>query len=124
MLGPLAPRIARDLHLSNAQLGPNPANLVGQLLGLLLFPLSERRGHRLVVIVTVLGFGFFQILTGLAQNGSQLFWARLITGFFLGGTLPSCLAMVAAAAPPRRLGLMVSSLCRLRNGRDARGHCG
>jgi MFS family permease len=35
---------------------------------------------------------------------------RLITGIFLGGCLPSCLAMVTAAAPAPRRGLAITSL--------------
>ena len=110
VMGPLAPIVARSLHLSIAQLGPLfSANLIGQCIGLIAFPLAVGRiGHRGVVIGTLAGFGLFQMLCGLAQSGEQLFWLRLVTGFFLGGTLPSCLAMIAEAAPPHRRGFIIS----------------
>jgi len=112
VMGPLAPSIAKALSLSNAELGPIfSANLIGQMFGLILFPLAAARlGHRTVIIVTLFGFGLFQLLSGFAQDGQQLFALRLVTGFFLGGSLPSCLAMVTAAAPPRRRGFIITVL--------------
>ena len=112
VMGPLAPSVAKTLSLSNAQLGPIfSANLIGQMFGLILFPLAAARlGHRTVIIVTLFGFGLFQLLSGFAQSGQQLFALRLVTGFFLGGSLPSCLAMVTAAAPPRRRGFIITVL--------------
>lgn len=112
IMGPLAPEIARSLSLSNVALGPIfSASLAGQCVGLILFPLlAARTGHRLIVIGTLAGFGLFQALSGLADTPGQLLALRLLTGFFLGGSLPSCLAMVTAAAPPTRQGLAVTVL--------------
>ena len=112
VLGPLAPTIKHDLLLTNAQLGPIfSANLIGQCFGLIVFPLlSARTGHRTVVLTTLAGIGVFQTLSGLAEDGHQLFWLRLITGFFLGGALPSCLAIVTAIAPPGRRGFIITTL--------------
>jgi MFS family permease len=112
VMGPLAPSVARSLSLSNAALGPIfSANLIGQCFGLILFPLAAARyGHRPVVVTTMIGFGLFQLLSGFAQDGQQLFGLRLATGFFLGGALPSCLAMVTAAAPPERRGFTITIL--------------
>jgi MFS family permease len=112
IMGPLAPAIARTLSLTNAALGPIfSANLAGQCVGLILFPLiANRTGHRLVVIGTLAGFGLFQAISGLAETANQLLLLRLLTGFFLGGSLPSCLAMVTGAAPPHRRGLAVTVL--------------
>lgn len=112
IMGPVAPDVAQALSLSNAQLGPIfSANLIGQCLGLVLFPLiGHRAGHRPIVIGTLIGFGLFQAVSGLAANAGQLFWLRLVTGFFLGGSLPSCLAMTTAAAPFHRRGLAITIL--------------
>jgi MFS family permease len=112
VMGPLAPEVSRALSLSPAQLGPIfSANLVGQCIGLVSVPLAASRfGHRLVVIVTLTGFGIAQGLTGLASTGTQLFVFRLVTGLFLGGCLPSCLALVTACAPARRRGMAIMIL--------------
>jgi MFS transporter, AAHS family, 4-hydroxybenzoate transporter len=112
ILGPLAPEMARSLRLSNAQLGPIfSANLIGQCVGLIGFPmLAGRSGQRMVVIVCVAGFGIAQSATALADGPTGLFIWRLITGAFLGGCLPSCLALVTTAAPAKRRGLAIMML--------------
>ncbi|WP_404714128.1 MFS transporter [Sphingomonas sp. MMS24-J13] len=112
IMGPLAPEIAHTLALTNAALGPIfSANLAGQCFGLILFPLlANRTGHRIVVVGTLAGFGLFQAISGAAETASQLLLLRFVTGFFLGGSLPSCMAMVTGAAPPHRRGLAVTVL--------------
>ncbi|WP_264579786.1 MFS transporter [Sphingobium sp. B8D3A] len=112
IMGPLAPEFAPMLGLGDADLGPIfSANLIGQCIGLIAFPpLAARFGDRWTVGLTLAGFGAAQALTGLANSGEQLFWMRLITGVLLGGCLPSCLAIVTAAAPLERRGLAIAFL--------------
>jgi AAHS family 4-hydroxybenzoate transporter-like MFS transporter len=112
ILGPLAPEIAGDLRLTNAQLGPIfSANLLGQCIGLIVVPmLADRSSQRRVVLLALLGFGLAQAATALAQGATSLFIWRLITGLFLGGALPSCLALVTAAAPAPRRGFAIMVL--------------
>lgn len=112
LLGPLAPDMAASLQLGNAQLGPIfSANLAGQCLGLVVLPLfADRLGQRRVVLISLVGFGLAQAATALADGAGSLIAWRLVTGFFLGGCLPSCLAMVTAAAPQARRGLAIMVL--------------
>jgi len=112
ILGPLAPEISRTLGISNAELGPIfSANLIGQCGGLIIFPfLANRYGHRPVVIAAIVGFGLGQCASALADGGTSLFMWRLVTGVFLGGCLPSCLAVVTAVAPTKRRGFAVTML--------------
>jgi len=112
ILGPLAPGIAHTLGLGVAELGPIfSANLAGQCVGLIAFPvLAERAGHRRTVSLAVLGFGLMQAASALAESGTSLLVLRLAAGVFLGGCLPSCLAIVTELAPPKRLGLVITTL--------------
>lgn len=112
LMGPLAPEFAGELQLTNAQLGPIfSANLVGQCIGLVaLPPLASRIGQRAVVLLAVVGFGLAQAATALADGANSLFAWRLVTGIFLGGALPSCLALVTAAAPAPRRGVAITLL--------------
>jgi AAHS family 4-hydroxybenzoate transporter-like MFS transporter len=112
ILGPLAPEMARDLGLGNAQLGPIfSANLIGQCIGLVTLPLlAGRMGHHRVVLLSLVGIGISQSATALMDGAAALFWIRLVTGVFLGGCLPSCLAIVTGAAPPERRGFAIMVL--------------
>ena len=109
ILGPLAPDIARSLSLDNAELGPIfSSNLIGQCIGLVVFPvIAGRFGHRVTVTLAVVGFALGQAASAVAENGATLFAIRLATGVFLGGCLPSCLAIVTAQAPAERRGLSI-----------------
>jgi len=112
ILGPLAPDIARSLDLDNAELGPIfSSNLIGQCIGLVVFPaIANRLGHRLTVTLAVLGFAIGQSASALAGSGTSLFAIRLVTGVFLGGCLPSCLAIVAEQTHPSRRGVSILAL--------------
>lgn len=111
ILGPLAPDMARSLSLGNADLGPIfSANLLGQCIGLVVFPLFGRIGQRTIVLVSLVGFGLGQAASALADNATQLIAWRLVTGLFLGGCLPSCLAIVTVVAPEARRGLAIMIL--------------
>jgi MFS transporter, AAHS family, 4-hydroxybenzoate transporter len=112
ILGPLAPEMSRSLQLSVTQLGPIfSANLAGQCLGLVVFPvLASRTGERAVVLMCLVGFGLAQAATALAHDATSLVIWRLIVGAFLGGCLPSCLALVTAAAPRERRGFAIMML--------------
>ncbi len=107
LMGPLATPIARSLSLSRPELGAVfSANLVGQCIGLLTIPLlTTRLGHRRIILWTTLGFGLSQALTAFVTDRETLVASRLITGVFLGGALPSCLAAVTQCAPPARRGV-------------------
>jgi MFS family permease len=107
LMGPLATPIAVSLSLSRPELGAVfSANLVGQCLGLLTIPLlTARLGHRRIILWTTLGFGLSQALTAWVVDRETLVASRLITGIFLGGALPSCLAAVTQGTPPSRRGI-------------------
>jgi MFS transporter, AAHS family, 4-hydroxybenzoate transporter len=107
LMGPLATPIAKSLSLSRPELGAVfSANLVGQCAGLLLIPLLTRRlGHRSIILWTTVGFGLSQTLTMFVWDRDTLVASRLITGVFLGGALPSCVAAVTQGSPPERRGI-------------------
>jgi MFS family permease len=106
LMGPLAAPIAKSLGLSRPELGAVfSANLVGQCIGLLTVPLLTRRmGHRRIILWTTLGFGVSEALTMFVIDRDTLVASRLITGVFLGGALPSCVAAVTQGTPPARRG--------------------
>ncbi|HSG33923.1 MAG TPA: MFS transporter [Sphingomonadaceae bacterium] len=112
VLGPMAPEVSAELGLGPAALGQIfSANLIGQTIGLLAFPvIARRRDHRFAIILAVFGFSLAQFATAIAWDAWSLFAFRLVDGIFLGGCLPSCLAIVTRIAPKARLGLALMVL--------------
>jgi len=107
LMGPLATPIAASLSLTPPDLGAVfSANLVGQCLGLSTIPLlAARVGHRNIILWTTLGFGISQGLTMFVADRDMLVASRFVTGIFLGGALPSCVAIVTQGTPPGRRGV-------------------
>jgi AAHS family 3-hydroxyphenylpropionic acid transporter len=64
--------------------------------------LSDRVGRKRVLVGSVAAFGLFSLLTPLAANISALIFARLLTGFGLGGALPNLIALGSESAPAGR----------------------
>jgi AAHS family 4-hydroxybenzoate transporter-like MFS transporter len=112
MMGPLAPVIAQSLHLSRPELGAVfSANLVGQCIGLVTIPLAAGRfGHRNIIIWSTLGFAIPQALTMFVMDRDMLVASRFVTGVFLGGALPSCIAVVSQGTPVARRGVAIMLL--------------
>lgn len=98
-----APKIAADLGLDKAALGPVfSAGLVGMALGsLLLGPVADRFGRRVAVLLSVAGFGSFTLLTAFADSFTELMLYRFLTGLGLGGALPSLVVLVGEYSPRR-----------------------
>jgi AAHS family 3-hydroxyphenylpropionic acid transporter len=99
--GVAAAGITAEFKPQPAQLGTFfSASTFGLLLGALLGGwLSDRRGRKSILVVSVAAFGLFSILTAFAHDVTQLTWARLFTGFGLGGALPNLLALVTELSP-------------------------
>ncbi len=93
-----------------AEFGPSPAQMgtffsastFGLLLGALFGGwLSDRRGRKTILVSSVAAFGVFSLFTALAHGIVQLTWARLFTGFGLGGAMPNLLALVTEQSGER-----------------------
>ena len=99
----MAPLIAKDWGLSREMLGPIfSAALVGLMVGYLgLSPLSDRYGHRRLVILSTIAFGVVTILTAMSQDVTHLIVFRFITGVALGAAIPSTVALTGEYSPQR-----------------------
>ena len=98
-----APLIAKEWSLTAATLGPIFSSaLVGLMVGyLVLPPLSDRYGHRRLIILGTLFFGVFTLLTVYAHGLTELIVLRFLAGIGLGGVAPSAVAMTCAYSPKR-----------------------
>ena len=99
----VAPVIAREWGIAREALGPIfSAALVGLMIGYLgLAPLSDRFGHRRLVLTSTAGFGLLTLLTVFATSVLQLIMLRFLTGIALGAAIPSTVALTTEFSPKR-----------------------
>ncbi|GAB2998892.1 MFS transporter [Amycolatopsis acidiphila] len=99
----LAPHIAKEWGLSKQLLGPIfSAALVGLMVGyLVLSPLSDRFGHKRLIIAGTTVFGVCTLVSVWSGNVSELMVLRFVTGVGLGAAAPSAIALTAEYSPKR-----------------------
>jgi AAHS family 4-hydroxybenzoate transporter-like MFS transporter len=99
----MAPRIAAEWGLTNEMLGPIfSSSLVGLMVGYLaLSPLSDRLGHRRVLIASTLVFCMTTLVAAWSQNVTELLALRFLAGLGLGAAAPSAIALTSEYSPKR-----------------------
>jgi MFS transporter, AAHS family, 4-hydroxybenzoate transporter len=113
-IGYMAPLMAKEWGLSRQMLGPIFSSaLVGLMIGyLVLSPLSDRFGHRRVLIVSTVLFALFTGVTVLSTGVTQLIVLRLFTGMGLGAAIPSTVALASEYSPKRvRASVVLAIYC-------------
>ncbi|HYM34814.1 MAG TPA: 3-(3-hydroxy-phenyl)propionate transporter MhpT [Steroidobacteraceae bacterium] len=94
-MGVAAPRLAAEFALSSAQKGwIFSAAAFGLFFGAALGGrAADFYGRKRTLIVSLLLFGVFSILTALSIGPTSLFLARLLTGLGLGGAMPNFISL-------------------------------
>jgi MFS family permease len=109
MILPLFPVMARDLHLDYQDLG----NITGILAvawgvsALFMGNLSDRFGHRKVIIPAVVIFSLLAGFSGLAASAGALMVVRACMGFAEGAYTPASIVATLDASKPTRQGLNI-----------------
>ncbi|MBB3259148.1 AAHS family 3-hydroxyphenylpropionic acid transporter [Paraburkholderia bannensis] len=108
--GVAAPRMAREFGLSVRQLGiAFSAGMFGLLPGAMLGGrLADLVGRKRVLLISMVAFGAFSLLTAQTSTFATLLIARLLTGLGLGGAMPNLIALSAEAVPQRLRNTAVS----------------
>ena len=108
-IGYVAPSLAKEWHLTKADLGPVfSAGLFGLMIGALLMgPLADRIGRRKIIMFSTLAFGLFTFATAFVNDVDSLLAVRFLTGLGLGGAMPNAIAMTSEFNPRRRRATMV-----------------
>lgn len=108
--GVAAPRMAREFGLSVRQLGiAFSAGMFGLLPGAMLGGrLADLIGRKRVLLISMVAFGAFSLLTAQTSTFATLLLARLLTGLGLGGAMPNLIALSAEAVPQRLRNTAVS----------------
>jgi MFS transporter, AAHS family, 4-hydroxybenzoate transporter len=120
----MVPLIAKEWQLPHHLIGPVLTSaLAGLLVGyLFLSPLSERLGHRRMVLIATVVVGVSTLITLLATNAAELIVLRFITGMGLGAAIPSTVALTSEYTPKRlRATFVLAIYCGLSFGFAAAG---
>jgi MFS transporter, AAHS family, 4-hydroxybenzoate transporter len=99
----MAPSIAKEWGLSKELLGPIFSSaLTGLMVGyLLVSPLSDRFGHRKLVVISTFAFALLTFMTIFASDVTELIVLRFATGIALGSVVPSAIALTTEFSPAR-----------------------
>ena len=99
----MAPLIAKEWGLPRELLGPIFSSaLTGLMVGyLLLSPLSDRFGHRRLILISTIAFGLLTLVTVFVSSVTELMILRFITGVALGAAIPSTVALTTEYSPKR-----------------------
>jgi MFS transporter, AAHS family, 4-hydroxybenzoate transporter len=99
----MAPSIAKEWQLSKELLGPIFSSaLFGLMVGyLLVSPLSDRFGHRKLVVLSTFAFASLTCATAFSSGVTELIVMRFATGIALGAVAPSAIALTTEFSPSR-----------------------
>jgi len=111
-VGFLVPVISENLNIPLSAFGPVlSAALVGLMIAAMASgPIADRWGRRWVVIVSVVVFAVFALLTARATTLNDLILYRFLTGLGLGGAMPNAVALTSEYTPKRLQPIVVSAI--------------
>jgi len=103
IVGFLVTAMASTLNVTPQALAPVfAAGLFGLMLGaLLLAPMADRLGRKKILVLSILLFGTFALLTAFVNSVPQLLVVRFLTGIGLGGAIPNLVALISEYSPRR-----------------------
>lgn len=106
------PAIASAFHLGPSELTPLiVAGTVGMALGAMgLGSLGDRIGRRPTILLAVLVFSTFSLVTAFARSPTEILLARFFTGLGMGGAIPALLSLVSEFSPARHRGLAITGV--------------
>ncbi len=111
-MGFIAPSLVQVWGISRSALGPvMSAALIGVAIGALLTgPIADRYGRRRLLILSVLWFGGWTLLSARAQTIGELTALRFMTGLSLGAAMPNAVTLMSEYAPARVRSLAINAM--------------
>lgn len=111
-IGYIAPSLIKEWGVSKPALAPVlSAALFGLAAGALLAgPVADRFGRKAVLVLSVLVFGVSCLVSGLAQNLTQLTGLRFVTGVGLGAAMPNAVTLMSEYCPAQRRATLTNAM--------------
>lgn len=112
VMGYIAPDLIHDWQISKADIIPVlSAALIGAAIGaIVLGPLADRFGRRILLLVSVFIFSIGCVLSSFAVNLAQLEILRFITGLGLGAALPNAVTLLSEYCPVHKRAFIVNTM--------------
>ena len=109
IIGFIASDLIQEWGVQKSDLGPvMSAALVGLAVGALTAgPMADRIGRKKVLVLSILVFGGFSLITAFATSLTQLTVLRFLTGLGLGAAMPNAATLMSEYAPERRRALLI-----------------
>ncbi len=110
ILGPVLPIFIQELVTVPEKLASTAGTISGvaaftsAVAALVVGRLSDKLGHRRILLGCAAGTGLLYIPQAMARSVEALGWLRGLQGFFQGGMSPSTSALVAGSAPKDQVG--------------------
>jgi MFS transporter, AAHS family, 4-hydroxybenzoate transporter len=114
LIGFIAPAIRAEWSVAVSRLGSLfAAGLVGLMIGAFAVgPLADRHGRKTMLTASMLIFGLASTASSFSGDISTLTWLRFVTGFGLGGAMPTSITLSSEYCPaPRRASLVTLMFC-------------
>lgn len=110
IIGFIASDLVQEWGVQKSDLGPvMSAALVGLAVGALTAgPMADRIGRKKVLVLSILVFGGFSLLTAFATSLTSLALLRFLTGLGLGAAMPNAATLMSEYAPERKRALLVN----------------
>ncbi len=110
LMGFIAPALKASWGITTQQLGSIiSAALIGLATGAMVAgPLADRFGRRILIVSSVLFFGFWTLVSAFSHNPEQMILFRFLTGLGLGAAMPNVGTLVAEYSPRRKQALLIS----------------
>ncbi|RDK05740.1 hypothetical protein DN412_35205 [Cupriavidus lacunae] len=111
-MGFIAPSLVQEWGIARSALGPvMSAALVGVAIGALITgPVVDRYGRKFMLVLSVLWFGAWTLVSGHAQTIGELTAFRFLTGLGLGAAMPNAVTLMSEYAPTRARSLVVNAM--------------
>lgn len=112
VMGYLVPALIQEWSVKRSDLGPIlSAALFGLAAGALFAgPLADRFGRKTVLLLSVLFFGVWSLVTAFAYDLQTMVALRFLTGLGLGAAMPNAITLMSEFAPVRRRSFIVNTM--------------